>query len=178
MSVSKRQQRDTTFCVEATRLYRTANHSIEEIGKMLGATPHTVAVAVKRAMPAREFKQLKSANYSRSKMGENNPMMGVRYAAERILRRGRAAVWNGEGYTFESRVMVAKSLGLKELPGHWEVHHIDGDKTNDDIDNFAIVTKRGHQKLHKIVLGRLYAWEKKTFGTSVLREMQAILLKD
>ena len=104
-------------------------------------------------------------------------MLGVHYAAERILRQGRAAVWNGEGYTNESRIIVAKSLGLAELPAHWEVHHIDGDKTNDMMDNFALVTHAGHQTLHKQTLGRLYKWEKETFGTSVLQEMQAILLK-
>lgn len=177
MSVSKKQQADAAFCAEAVRLYRTMDYSIETLGKMLGATPHTVSVVVKRAMSAKEFDRLKRANYSRSKTGENNPMMGVRYAAERILRQGRAAVWNGSGYTHEARIIVAKSLGLKELPEHWSVHHIDGDKTNDSLDNLALVTKRGHQKLHKQLLGRLYRWEKEKFGTSVLREMRAILRK-
>jgi hypothetical protein len=75
-------------------------------------------------------------------------------------------------------VLVAKSLGLEELPAHWEVHHIDEDKTNNDLDNLAIVTKRGHRKLHRVLLGKLYAWEKEMFGTSLLKEIEATLLKD
>lgn len=177
MTASKSQLKDATFCAEAVRLYRTTHHNIEEIAAMLQTTHHTVSLALQQEMPPAEFKRLKTANYSRSKMGENNPMLGVRYAAARILRQGRAAVWNGKDYTHESRIMVAKSLGLTELPAHWEVHHIDGDKTNDTLDNFAITTHVGHQKMHKQTLGRLYKWEKEMFGTSLLQEMQATLLR-
>jgi uncharacterized protein YjlB len=105
-------------------------------------------------------------------------MFGRKTAAERILRNGRAAVWNGNGYTFKHRVTAAKSLQIPELAAHLEVHHIDGDKLNNDPDNLAIVTKRGHRRLHKQLFGRLYLWEKEKFGTSLLPEMQATLLKD
>src|SRR5262245_46709595 len=121
MSVSKKQQADVSFCAEVVRLYRNMNYFIEKIASMLGATQHTISMVVKRAMTPEEFERLKRANYSRSKTGENNPMLGVRYAAERILRQGRAAVWNGESYTIESRIVVAKSLGLTKLPDHWRV---------------------------------------------------------
>jgi hypothetical protein len=88
------------------------------------------------------------------------------------------AAWNGDGYTFEHRSILMTELGLSSWPNGWEVHHIDGDKMNNVLDNLALVTKRGHQHLHKQRLGRLYQWEKEAFGTSVLSEMQAILPKD
>lgn len=163
---------------KVVRQYRALMHSMTEIAEQFGVTHATVSGIIHEEIPEDERRRLRGANRSRSKMGEANPMFGKKTAAERILRRGRAAVWNGNGYTFEHRIIAAKALGLETLPKHLEVHHIDGDKTNNDPDNLAIVTKRGHQYLHKRILGRLYLWEKEKFGTSLLPEMQATLLKD
>lgn len=160
------------------RQYRTLMFSMSEIAKQFGTTHATVSAIIHEEFTDDERRRMRGANRSRSKMAEANPMFGKKTAAERILRRGRAAVWNGNGYTFEHRILAAKSLGLETLPRHLEVHHIDGDKTNNDPDNLAIVTKRGHQYLHKRILGRLYLWEQEKFGTSLLPEMQATLLKD
>jgi hypothetical protein len=87
-----------------------------------------------------EYKRLKSAAYSRSKSADKNPMFGAKTAAERILRGGRMAAWNGEGYTFEHRTILTQALGLPTWPDGWEVHHIDGDRTNNALDNLALVT--------------------------------------
>ncbi|MEN6664370.1 MAG: HNH endonuclease signature motif containing protein [Phycisphaerae bacterium] len=70
-----------------------------------------------------------------------------------------------------------KALGLETWPKGWEIHHIDSDKTNNSLDNLAIVTRRGHQLLHSQKIQKLYAWEKREFGTSQLKEMLATLLK-
>lgn len=153
-------------------------HSMSEIAAMFGTTHATVSGIIHEEIPPEERKRLRGANRSRSKMGDANPMFGKKTAAERILRNGRAAVWNGSGYTFEHRLIAAKELGLESLPAHLEVHHIDGDKSNNHPDNLAIATKRGHRYLHKQLFGRLYLWEKEKFGTSLLPEMQATLLKD
>ena len=153
-------------------------NAITQIAEKLGATHATVSVALHENISDEEFERLRGANHSRKKTGEANPMFGKKTAAERILRKGRAAVWNGEGYTFEHRIIVAKSLGLDELPAHWEVHHIDEDKSNNELDNLAIVTKIGHRRLHKVRLGRLYKWEQEKFGTSLLQEMKATSPKD
>lgn len=42
-------------------------------------------------------------------------------------------------------------LQLANLIASGEIHHIDGDKTNNDLDNLALVTVAAHNKLHKIM---------------------------
>lgn len=169
---------DPVLREKVVRQYRALMHSMTEIAEQFGVTHATVSAIIHEEIPAEERKRLCGANRSRSKTGAANPMFGKKTAAERILRRGRAAVWNGNGYTFEHRLTAARALGLEVLPSHLEIHHIDGDKTNNDMDNLAVTTKRGHRYLHKQLFGRLYLWEKEKFGTSLLPEMQATLLKD
>jgi hypothetical protein len=129
-------------------------------------------------MPDEEYLRLKKANYSRSKYGHKNPMFGAKTAAERIMRRGYYGVWNGKGYSPEHQIKLMNAWGLSAWPKGWEVHHIDGDKHNNSLDNLMVATKKGHRSLHRWKLGRLYLWEKEMFGTSVLKEMKAILPKD
>jgi transcriptional regulator with XRE-family HTH domain len=178
MAVSLKALKDASLCAQVLNRYRSLEESMEQIGEALGLTHHTISAILKANMTPDEFKRAKAANYSRSKAGKLNPQFGARYAAERIMRNGRHAKWNGDGYTAEHRTIAAKMLGLKELPSTVEVHHIDRDKTNNNPDNLAIVTKAGHQRLHRQFAGRLYVWEKEKFGTSLLKEMQATLLKD
>lgn len=148
------------------------------IAEKLGVTYGTVRKALETGIEPAEYARLKRVYYSRSKTGDLNPMYGARTAAARVLRGGRFARWNGNGYTLEHRTLMLQALGLMVWPEGWEVHHIDGDRTNNHLDNLAVVTKRGHQYLHKQKLGRLYLWEKEMFGTSVLQEMQAMLPKE
>lgn len=178
MTASKKWLANASFCAEAAHLYRTQRYTTEEIAAKLGCSWPTLSKALALTIPPVEYKQLKQAAYSRSKTGHKNPMFGVKTAAERIMRRGYHGVWNGNGYTPEHRLILMKALGLTIWPKSWEVHHIDGDKTNNSLDNLAIVTKRGHRRLHKQKLGRLYLWEKEMFGTSLLKEMKAIAHKD
>lgn len=178
MSVSKKALTDVSLCDSVVRQYRSLTMTVGEVAKLFQISAHTAMAILKLHVSPEELARLRGANHSRSKTGKANPMFGRRHAAERILRNGRAAVWNGKGYTYEHRLTATRMLGLPSLPGHLVVHHIDGDKTNNDPDNLAILTQRGHMKLHKQILGRLYAWEKEKFGTSLLPEMQATLLKD
>jgi hypothetical protein len=43
---------------------------------------------------------------------------------------------------------MAEAIGMEILPEHWVVHHIDGDRKNNEIGNLAMVTKSGHQAIH------------------------------
>ena len=50
------------------------------------------------------------------------------------------------------RIVVEKSLG-RVLSSNEIVHHIDGDKTNNNISNLQIVTRSEHCQIHKPRLG-------------------------
>jgi len=49
---------------------------------------------------------------------------------------------------FVHRVVMAEALGLSSLPEELDVHHIDGNKKNNVLDNLALVTRLGHRAIH------------------------------
>jgi hypothetical protein len=165
---------------EVTRLFTSPPYpTMAEVGRMTKQTHATVSAIVRETVPQDHLRILKVANYSKSKMGERNPMFGVRKQVEAILRSGYRYLWLGDNtYAPEHRLVVMKALGIKDWPEGWEIHHIDNDKLNNSLDNLAIVTPSGHQQLHSQKLQKLYAWERREFGTSQLKEMLATLLKD
>jgi len=150
-----------------------------QVAVLTKQTHATVGAIVRETVPPEQLKILKVANYSKSKTGDKNPMFGVRKQVEAILRNGYRYLWVGgeEEYAPEHRLVLMNVLGLTQWPNGWEVHHIDGDKANNSLDNLAIVTRSGHQLLHSQKLQKLYAWEKREFGTSQLKEMLATLPK-
>lgn len=108
--------------------------------------------------------QRKARLYSVSKLGDKNPMTGKcgeqhpRYnefvedgnGYLMILKpdwyTGRA----GSKYVFYHSVVMCQALGITEIPKGFIVHHIDGDKMNNDINNLALTTISGHGKIHAL----------------------------
>jgi hypothetical protein len=149
-----------------------------EVGRLTGQTHATVSAIVRETVAPEQLRILKVANYSKSKTGAKNPMFGARKQVEAILRSGYRYLWVGnDTYEPEHRLVLMKAFNLPEWPEGWEVHHIDSNKMNNALDNLAVVTKVGHQKLHSQKLEKLYVWEKREFGTSQLKEMLATLPK-
>lgn len=180
MSKSLSAIRNPAVREEVTRLFTSPPWpTMAQVAAMTGQTHATVGVIVRETVPPEQLKILKVANYSKSKMGAKNPMFGVKKQVEAILRSGYRYLWVGkpEEYAPEHRLVLMQEFGLTTWPQNWEIHHIDGDKLNNSLDNLAIVTKVGHQKLHSQKFEKLYCWEKREFGTSQLKEMLATLPK-
>lgn len=164
---------------QVTRLFTSPPFpTMAQVAAMTRQTHATVGAIVRETVPPDQLKILKVANYSKSKTGAKNPMFGVRNQVEAILRSGYRYLWMGEEYLPEHRLIVMQAFGLTQWPEGWEIHHIDSNKLNNSLDNLAIVTRSGHQQLHSQKLQKLYAWEKREFGTSQLKEMLAMLPKD
>ena len=179
MSKSLSGLRNPQVREEVTRLFTSPPFpTMVEVGVLTGQTHATVSAIVRETVPPDQLRILKVANYSKSKMGAKNPMFGVRKQVEAILREGYRYLWVGDDtYEPEHRRVIMDALGIETWPDGWEIHHIDSNKTNNSIDNLAVVTKRGHQLLHSQKLQKLYAWERREFGTSQLKEMLVTLLK-
>lgn len=45
-------------------------------------------------------------------------------------------------------VLIEDRIGRKILPDE-VVHHVDGDRTNNDLDNLALMTRTAHSRLHR-----------------------------
>jgi len=54
---------------------------------------------------------------------------------------------NTLGYVYEHRLVVEQAIG-RFLQTEEEVHHKDGNKSNNVLDNLEVMTKGEHMKLH------------------------------
>ena len=57
---------------------------------------------------------------------------------------------SGSTYVFYHHVVMCKALGLTEIPKGFCVHHIDGDRYNNDMSNLCMMTISAHSKLHNV----------------------------
>lgn len=62
-----------------------------------------------------------------------------------------------DGLVMEHRLVVEEHLGII-LPKEFDVHHINGDKKDNRIENLAIMTHAAHTALHNY--GRNKPWKK------------------
>lgn len=63
-----------------------------------------------------------------------------------VTKQGYHLTWTGERYEPTHRVLLLES-GVEIPEGH-VVHHIDGDKLNNDLSNLIVCSKTEHRSLH------------------------------
>jgi len=155
MSFSKSWTGNQQNSEKVLKLYRKREClTVGQIAQMLGTPYHNVLHVLHQRMPTAEYKALVRIRKSNSKIGRKNPNYG-KCQDQHPNWKGECS--DGYGYTtivhqgrrqFVHRVRMADALGLAKLPEHLDVHHIDGDGSNNDLDNLALCTRRGHQQVH------------------------------
>lgn len=71
--------------------------------------------------------------------------IGDGHDSERIWHKGR--------YIEYYRKVMADEIGIDpdDIPDSMYIHHIDGDRSNNDIDNLMLGTKKAHERLELLV---------------------------
>lgn len=127
-------------------LYRSSEKlSAGRIAKRLKTQIHNVTYVLRNHLDPEEYAYLKSLRWSIAKRGEKHP----RWVVDRsvVVRKRTVLLQNGER---NYRQKMANLLGLERLSSHVDVHHLDGDITNDNLDNLILMTPAAHMRLHKM----------------------------
>lgn len=150
---------------QVKELFETTSLTYTQIAKQLGMTYKQVFGIVHRNYSNERIHERKVGNYRTSKTGEKNPYFGVRGDEHPHWKGGEVS--DGKGYLMSSKpdwytgrkgskyvfthvLVVCEALGLTELPAGWNVHHIDGNKTNNCLNNLALLTLPAHLRLHQL----------------------------
>lgn len=155
MSISKKWIADEKNREAVLALYRDPEIiPTMEIAKRLNTSYHNVQAILSRYLDPAEFTALKTLRYSASKVGSKNPMFQKTGEAHHNWKGEcddgygyLTILWNGKRRFVHSVVMM-EALGVTELPKGMVVHHIDGDRKNNNINNLALVTDSGHKMIH------------------------------
>ena len=153
MSVSMNHVNDYSIRLKVIRLYVRCARPIEQIRDEIAITLGTITYIINREIPDVQRKRIKRRNYSRSKIGVRNPMLG------KIPNNYKGPCGDGYGYLtrlvsgkryFVHRIVFAEMIGIsvEDLPSSLHVHHINGVKTDNRPDNLALITNAGHSLLH------------------------------
>jgi len=101
----------------------------------------------------------KSKCYRNSKLGDKNPRFQKPKSTEQVSDgKGYLIQIKPEWYTgrkgckhvFVHHLVMCEALGLTEIPKGFCVHHVDGNKTNNDLVNLALMTTAAHMRLHQL----------------------------
>lgn len=147
---------------KAKALFEDTSLTMEEIASSVGATRKQIHGLAHDNFSEDYLQGRKRGNYRESKIGDKNPMKGKtgedhhNYVGEVEDGRGYLMVIKPEWYTgrpgskhvFQHSVVFCENVGLTEIPPGFCVHHVDGDRKNNNINNLALLRRDAHQRLH------------------------------
>lgn len=147
-------------------LFENTDMTLEEIAVAVGYKSYTYLYreCIAGQYSEEYLYQRKRKNYQKARERDGDWMLDrtreqhPRYVGRVSDGKGYIMVLKPEWYTgrkgslhvFEHTVVMCEALGLTELPEGFVVHHIDGNKTNNDLKNLALMRTEAHSKLHHL----------------------------
>lgn len=143
-------------------LFEFSDLTIERIAEEVGLTFKQVYTQISKLYTKEERQIRKKQCYRNSKLGDKNPMRnkcgelhhnyigdisdgkGYELVLKPIWYAGR----KGTKHIFKHHLVICEALAIREIPKGWCVHHIDGNKVNNKLENLALMTTSAHNRLH------------------------------
>jgi hypothetical protein len=148
-------------------LYENTDLTLQQIADTLGLKLTYVWKYVKNTYSSSYRKARKVNSYSKSKIGDKNPMSGKtsekhhNYIGDISDGKGYLMRIKPEWYTgragskhiFVHHIVICEHLGIYSIPKGWVVHHCDFNPHNNDISNLVLLKMGDHMKLHRYLEG-------------------------
>lgn len=148
-------------------LYEQTELTINQIAEQIDWPPGRAGKWIKRHYSSEYRKQRKSTCYRNSKLGDKNPMFGLRgdethnYVGDVSDHKGYLMrvkpEWftsrKGSHHVFSHHIVVCECLNITGIPKGWIVHHCDFNPHNNDFGNLVLLTMGDHSRLHRYLAG-------------------------
>lgn len=145
-------------------LYENTEMTLQQIADELGISFSTILRYIHKEYSSEYQLERKRKTYRNSKLGNKNPQKGMtgekahQYIGDVSDGKGYLMRLKPNWYTgrkgckhvFVHHLVICEALGLTEIPKGWCVHHVDEDKTNNDLVNLAFMTTSAHMRLHQL----------------------------
>lgn len=145
-------------------LYETTDLSVNKIEKIIGK--RDVMGYIIDNYPKKVRDERHKRLLAQQKIGDNNPMYGKtgnkhhNYKGLVSDGKGYLMILKPDWYTgrkgckhiFYHHYVWCIAMGWTEIPEGYVIHHIDLDKTNNNINNLALMTNEAHSRLHKLLI--------------------------
>ena len=158
MSVSKTFLRNEELCKMICDEYLSENKpNVEDLAVKYKTTVHNIQGALKMFLTPGQRHLQHGLRVSRAMSTESNAMLGkcgeLHHNYKGVISDGHDSqmIKHNGHYIMYYRKVMADAIGIDpdDLPLALEVHHVDGDRMNNDLDNLILCTSKAHGKMHR-----------------------------
>lgn len=156
-------------------LYEETDLTLSQIVRVLHLNHEYVLTLLHEMYSDEQIKQRSARLYSKSKSGDNNPgRLAKKKTGHGLNFRGGQPCETKEGYllvpnngvldksdvkqfhcdtgdqtwVYQHQLVMLTALGLNKMPKGWNVHHIDKNTKNNNLNNLALMSAGAHARLH------------------------------